>query len=300
MDTTALEPLIQATQPQGGFAQPIGWIALLLYSTGTFIVIRRLFFNPPNPTLSTNSNTILKAFLHSPKAQLLLPGTAAVILHLISSSSALFDASGFNFGALPLLSLISALMIVATLCISLQRPFENITLIVYPVAAVLLLTSNVFGSHYAPRADLSTPILCHIVFSIAAYCILGIAFAQALLLLGQNYQLKHKHLAGMINVLPPLQLMETILFGLIWLGVILLSLSIATGLLYFENFFAQKLVHKTFFTIGAWLMFTTLLIGRYYAGWRGITAIRWMIGGFIFLALGVIGTKIVLEFILTS
>jgi ABC-type uncharacterized transport system permease subunit len=99
-------------------------------------------------------------------------------------------------------------------------------------------------------------------------------------------------------MLPPLQLMETMLFELIWVGVVLLTLSIASGILFLDDIFAQSLVHKTTLTILAWLLFSILLWGRYQLGWRSQTAVRFTLAGFFTLMLGYFGSKLVLELIL--
>ena len=57
-------------------------------------------------------------------------------------------------------------------------------------------------------------------------------------------------------------------------------------------------MHKTVLSIVAWLVFAVLLWGRWQFGWRGRTAIRWTLGGFLALMLAYFGTKIVLEVIL--
>jgi ABC-type uncharacterized transport system permease subunit len=62
--------------------------------------------------------------------------------------------------------------------------------------------------------------------------------------------------------------------------------------------FAQHLVHKTVLSILAWVVFATLLMGRWLFGWRGRTAIRWTLGGFISLMLAYFGSKFVLEVLL--
>lgn len=292
-------------------------LALLAYILGTLVVSRHLFLNHKNESTIPEStmpgarrsdrktNTLNRSESQDSsiwpafKRRIVAFGITAATLHLLSSISFMISLEGFDFGVFPLLSFVGALMVIGTLIISIQRPFENITVIVYPLAAILLLLPVIFDSSYLPRTELSTAIMLHIVLSLLAYSTLGIAFAQSLLLLGQNYQLKHKRLAGVIQVLPPLQLMETILFGLIWLGVILLTTAIATGLLFLDNIFAQQLAHKTFFTLCAWGTFATLLIGRYRAGWRGLTAVRWTISGFLVLLVGFVGTKVVLEIVLT-
>jgi len=122
---------------------------------------------------------------------------------------------------------------------------------------------------------------------------------QAAFLSYQNYQLKHHHPAGIVSKFPPLQDMEIFLFELLWVGEILLGLGIVLGFVFIEDFAAQEgLIHKTVFSILAWVVFAGLLWGRHQLGWRGSTAIRGTITGFVLLLLGFYGSKFVLEFIL--
>jgi ABC-type uncharacterized transport system permease subunit len=88
------------------------------------------------------------------------------------------------------------------------------------------------------------------------------------------------------------------MFQMIRIGFVLLSLALFTGVLFLEDIFAQHLVHKTVLSIVAWLVFATLLWGRWRFGWRGQVAIRWTVGGFVFLMLAYFGSKLVLELIL--
>jgi len=88
------------------------------------------------------------------------------------------------------------------------------------------------------------------------------------------------------------------LFELIWLGFILLSVSMIAGFLYVDDLFAQDLVHKTVLTIMAWFLFSILLWGRYQLGWRSQTAVRFTLSGFALLMLAYFGSKLVLEVIL--
>jgi ABC-type uncharacterized transport system permease subunit len=68
---------------------------------------------------------------------------------------------------------------------------------------------------------------------------------------------------------------------------------------FIDDVFAQHLVHKIFFSVVAWCIFTILLWGRHQLGWRGQTAVRWTLGGFFALMLGYFGSKFVLEMLLT-
>jgi ABC-type uncharacterized transport system permease subunit len=62
--------------------------------------------------------------------------------------------------------------------------------------------------------------------------------------------------------------------------------------------FAQHLVHKTALTLLAWVIYSTLLWGRYQLGWRSQTAVRFTLGGFALLVLAFFGSKLVLELVL--
>ena len=92
--------------------------------------------------------------------------------------------------------------------------------------------------------------------------------------------------------------MEKLLFELIWIGFILLTLSVASGFIFLDDMFAQHLVHKTILSIIAWCIFAILLYGRHAQGWRGTTAIKLTIAGFVVLMLAYFGSKFVLEIIL--
>ena len=168
----------------------------------------------------------------------------------------------------------------------------------FPLSALSVLVST-----YAPDTDIANGnsdggILLHIGSSILAYAVLTLAAAQAALVALQDHQLRHRHTRGIIQVLPPLQLMETMLFELLWVGVILLSISIGTGILFLDDIFAQHLVHKTTLSIIAWILFSILLWGHYQLGWRSQTAVRLTLAGFALLMLGFFGSKLVLELIL--
>jgi ABC-type uncharacterized transport system permease subunit len=99
---------------------------------------------------------------------------------------------------------------------------------------------------------------------------------------------------------PPIMTMETLLFRIIGLGFVLLTFTLISGMLFSEQIFHQalKLNHKNIFTIISWLIFGSLLLGRERYGWRGRTAIRWTLTGFVVLLLAYVGSKFVLEVLL--
>jgi ABC-type uncharacterized transport system permease subunit len=147
-------------------------------------------------------------------------------------------------------------------------------------------------------SDLDGGMLLHISSSILAYAVLTLAAVQSALLALQDHQLRHRHTRGIVQVLPPLQLMEDMLFELLWIGVSLLTIAIVSGFVFIEDIFAQSLVHKTVLTIVAWALFSVLLWGHYQLGWRSQTAVRFTLAGFFLLMLAFFGSKLVLELIL--
>jgi len=195
-------------------------------------------------------------------------------------------------------SLIAAAVILLILLAYKRMPVENLLLLLYPLGMFSVLLAQFIPGGTSDPINEQPGILAHIVLSILAYGLLTIAVFQALLLLLQDHQLKHKHPSGMIRNFPPLQTMESLLFGFLWAGWGLLSLSLLSGWLFVEDLLAQHLAHKTLLSCFAWLVFGVLLWGRQQLGWRGHKAIRWTLAGFCLLMLAYFGSKMVREFIL--
>jgi ABC-type uncharacterized transport system permease subunit len=174
---------------------------------------------------------------------------------------------------------------------------EGVNLGFYKVSALIFLVINVPDT--TPLAsDLGGGMLLHISSSILAYAVLTLAAVQSALLALQDHQLKHRHTRGIVQILPPLQLMESMLFELLWIGVSLLTIAILSGFVFIDDIFAQSLVHKTVLTIIAWVLFSVLLWGHYQLGWRSQTAVRFTLAGFFLLMLAFFGSKLVLELVL--
>ncbi|MEC8484478.1 MAG: cytochrome c biogenesis protein CcsA, partial [Pseudomonadota bacterium] len=136
----------------------------------------------------------------------------------------------------------------------------------------------------------------HILIASVAYSLFTAACGVGILLAIQEYQLKHHRLKQLLRV-PPLQVLERLMFEFIWAAFVLLSITIATGFYFIEDMFAQHLVHKTVFTIASWFVFAGLLGGRLYLGWRGQLAVKLTLSGFVLLMFGYFGTQIAVEII---
>ncbi len=143
----------------------------------------------------------------------------------------------------------------------------------------------------------------HIVFGITTFALLSLAFAQSLLILIQEKQLK-SHLAPQtghkqIN-LPALQSMETMLFQLLWLGFVVLSVTLVLGVLINRSEHGIILLfnHHIVLTLATWFAYAILLFGRHFFGWRGRQASIYTIICYSLFLVGYFGPRIVRELII--
>jgi ABC-type uncharacterized transport system permease subunit len=179
-----------------------------------------------------------------------------------------------------------------------RRPLQNLLVVLFPLSAMSVLVSTYAPETAVQSTHLSGGMLMHISSSILAYAVLTLAAIQSALVSVQDHQLKHRHTRGVVQILPPLQLMEKMLFELLLIGVLLLTVSIISGFIFIEDIFAQHLVHKTVLTLVAWILFSVLLWGHYQLGWRSQTAVRLTLAGFVLLMLAFFGSKLALELVL--
>ncbi|MCB1735483.1 MAG: cytochrome c biogenesis protein CcsA [Gammaproteobacteria bacterium] len=224
----------------------------------------------------------------------------AGIAHAVAIYLAIHAPHGINLGFFNALSLEGWLIALLVTLAATRQPVENLGVALYPLAILSLLSMVAFQSDEILPIAPGSPLQIHILLSIGAYGVLTIAAVQAGALAIQDRSLRNHQPGGLIRALPPLRVMETLLFHLIGVGFALLTMALLTGILFLEDMFAQHLVHKTVLSLIAWAVFAVLLWGRVRHGWRGRKAIRWTLGGFILLLLAYFGSKAVLELILKT
>ena len=225
-------------------------------------------------------------------------GLAALCLHGMALYNSMLDPMGINLGFYTAISLVSAFITLLTLSAVWRHPVDILAVILLPVTAASMLVDSITSSSHLLAPDSSSALIFHILTSIIAYSILALAAVQAILLSIQSKFLHAHQPGGVIRLMPPLKNMEVLLFEVILVGFIALTISLGSGLIFLENMFAQQLAHKTVLSIFAWFVFLILLIGHWKLGWRGRTAIRWTLSGFVSLMLAYFGSKFVLEIIL--
>lgn len=165
------------------------------------------------------------------------------------------------------------------------------------IAAVLALPM-----HTGAAAETSPPLTwqtqTHVLVSMFAYGLLTAGAIVAVYSLVQERRLKAVRISASNNLFAPLETTERLLYGITAAGFVGLALAIVSGFTFVDNLFAQHLVHKTAFSIGALIVFGTLLAGRTFAGWRGRRAVYLYLAGFTLMVLAYVGSRFILEQVL--
>lgn len=240
----------------------------------------------------------------------------AIMLPLAAQSALLYDAvfgqAGLRFGFGHALS---ATLWIAVLFYWLANNFYGLAgmlALVLPAAAVSVLLPAVFPGMQTPAYTQSVEFRIHLALAMLAYGLFTIAALHAMLMamverrlhrarqVGAAAALGREALSGPFSALPPLLTLEALLFRILWLGFVMLTLTLLTGIAFSEEVFGQALRfnHKTLFGILSWVVFGALLAGRSLWGWRGRRALRWTMTGFVVLLLAYVGSRFVMEVLL--
>jgi len=225
---------------------------------------------------------------------------AALAGHFFIVASALLVADELDLSLVNALSAVGGLTALFAWLGSLSRALPGATAVAFPVAAIALLLSAVFSNPH-PFALSEAPLArVHIAIALIAYALLIVAALQALVLIGLEKRLHRGLPEPRADSMPPLLTLERFLFRIVGAGFILLTLTLATGILFSEELFGKPLAftHKIVFSVLAWLAYAALLLGHYRFGWRGRAALNWILIASVLLVLAYIGSKFVLEVIL--
>jgi ABC-type uncharacterized transport system permease subunit len=223
-----------------------------------------------------------------------------LVLHTWLLARSAFAADGLYLG---IGNAVSAILWLTVLIYWLGNFFyrlDGLQSLVLPVAAAAVLLPAALPSlKPLPNTELLA-FKSHLLIAMAAYSLFTIASLHVLLMALLERRLHDGALPQALRRLPPLLTMEALLFRSLWAGFILLTLTLASGVVFSEELFgrAAKFNHKTVFGVLSWIVFAALLGGRLVYGWRGRIAVRWTLAGFLMLVLAYIGSKFVLEVVL--
>jgi len=221
----------------------------------------------------------------------------ALVCHLSLLYGLIWTNNGINLGLFNAIAVMTAVNVLLILLGGWYRPLEKLALILFPLAALSILPAAFLASNRLLPDSMSVALILHIALSMVAYAVLALALVQALFTSLQDYWLRRKKLRH-LSYLPPLKGMEILYFQLTGLGLLLLSISLLSGLAFMENVQTQHLLHKMVLSSLAWLLFVLLLFKHWRLGRRVRQSLWLHLSAFLILSLGYFGSKLVLEFIL--
>ncbi|MBL6735250.1 MAG: cytochrome c biogenesis protein CcsA [Shewanellaceae bacterium] len=223
----------------------------------------------------------------------------ALSLHAASLYYAFTLPNGLNFSISNVVSLIHwVIAAVVSLCMF-PLNLQLIIPAVYGCAGMALLAMHSSTEIYLKPITDSMETIAHIGLSIAAYSILIISALYSLQLMWTRRQIKHKTIT-LNSSLTPLITAEKHIVSLVFIGSSLLSLSLATGLVFVDNLFGSGIAHKTLLSLLAWGVYMTMLWHYFYYGCSATAAINYTLSGVTLLTLAYFGARVVKELILTT
>lgn len=226
----------------------------------------------------------------------LLIAIIAVGAHCLAIWQHMVLPIGVDVNIVNLLSLLAVLVVLFNGFVSRENQHELLELSTYPIAALTLVMLAYVPIGQVLLGTMNSLTGFHIVSSLMAYALLSICALLAIQIAIQDAMLR-QHKTHWLLQKVPLTSLESLMFKLMFAGVLLLTLGLLSGLGFIEDWFAQHLVHKTILSLLAWLVFSLLLFGRWRLGWRGLFAVRLTLLGMLLLLLAYFGAKWVLEII---
>jgi ABC-type uncharacterized transport system permease subunit len=167
------------------------------------------------------------------------------------------------------------------------------------IAGVLAVgVAALFPGEVKPISSPLAPV--HFVLGVSSYGLFGAAVLHGLMLDAAERRLRRGGLAaaggGRAMGMPLLQL-ERLTFRFVQAGFVVLTATLVLGVLNTVHWRWGD--HKAVFSLLAWAVFAALLAGRHLQGWRGRHATRWLYVGAALLLLAYVGSRFVLEVLLS-
>jgi ABC-type uncharacterized transport system permease subunit len=169
------------------------------------------------------------------------------------------------------------------------------------MGAGMLLMSAATAMLMSPAVDptagiaLAWQVRAHILIALISYGLLTVGAIVAVFALIQERRLHSAKITAISQLFAPLETTEKLLIDITAAGFAGLTLAIASGLSFVSDLLEQHLAHKFALSLLAWIIFGTLLAGRFLAGWRGKRAIKLYLWGFAALCLAYFGSRVILE-----
>ena len=221
---------------------------------------------------------------------------AGFVLHTV-----VLIADSYYDGHYPLFSLREALSFLAWSLVALysivlyRYRTQAVGAFVMPLISVLTLVALLIGTSASAPATFSATWLfpIHTTLLIFAYAAFVIAFMASVMYLLQERELKLKTFSAIFHRLPALSTVNELATSAAALGLLLLTLGIASGMIWSSTRFGQAWRNdpKEIFALLTWLLYLFLIIYRLTPNWRGRSAAWLGVVGFALVLLTFLGTR---------
>ncbi|GGI69289.1 cytochrome C assembly family protein [Shewanella gelidii] len=254
--------------------------ALLFYCIALVLVTSRLFHaDGPNRKLVAASAAV------------------AVVLHGFILYQAIFTQEGQNFSITNVISSVSWIIAFTFTLVMSRIKVIVVVPVVFALSMMSVALMWLLPPKYITQFDANPAVLTHVVLSLVAYSALMIAALYAIQLSFIQKKLKQKQFM-LSPAIPPLMTVEKQLYHLVIMGLIMLSLSLATGFIFLEDMFGDGKGHKAILSIMAWCVYVAMLWQHFKVGCRIRTAVLYTLTGASLLTLAYFGARVVKEVIL--
>ncbi|HEY5761837.1 MAG TPA: cytochrome c biogenesis protein CcsA [Rhodocyclaceae bacterium] len=279
--------------------QPPAAFALLALASAIYLVLAVHFFRTrwlASPTPASGADRAPLG-LSGPEQG----GIAAVLaIHAANLYFSMFGDDGMRFSFALAVSVMMWLAALTYWIEGFRTRIEGMLPLVLGAAAVAVALPLLFGRTHTLEHAAAMAFRLHFLAAMLAYSLFTLAALHAVLM-GIVERRLHRHAPGPTAMrLPPLLTLETLVFRMVWIAFVLLTIAVGSGVLSSESIYGRpfSLDHKTIFASLSWILVAILLAGRHFRGWRGKTALRWLLAGFIALILAYFGSRFVAEIVL--
>ncbi|WP_034413405.1 cytochrome C assembly family protein [Candidatus Photodesmus blepharus] len=235
---------------------------------------------------SISSKTVLLS------VSLALAGHGLLLSHLI------FSGHGQNLSILNVASLISFIISIVMSFGTLKTRLWFLLPLVYGFSVVNLSMAVFLPSTFITHLQNDIKLLMHTFLALSSYSTLTVGALYALQLTWLDCKLKSKKALAINPNTPPLMVVERQLFKIVFIGTVFLTGTLLTGSIFIQDTLVRSTIHKSVLSSIAWVIYSTLLLGHYYKGWRGKKITWFSIVGAMVLTFAYFGSRFVREVIL--
>ena len=135
-----------------------------------------------------------------------------------------------------------------------------------------LLSSVLTRPNPPDRAIFHDPFFAtHVSLALLGYAAFVVAAAYAFLFLQLYRDLKAGRFSTFYGKLPPLEVLERMMIGALWVGFLTLTGAVATGAFWAERLYHDAWLHdpKILVTLATWVLYASALVLRRLQRWQG-------------------------------